>query len=349
MNFMRQGDVLLIPAKLIEATVVLPHQRQADLTLAEGEVTGHRHRVAEGKAELYRTDKAMILKVHSETALLVHEEHQPLQIPRGNWVVKIQRGYHSDHFYCASEPNTLDTFLSHLHPSISKPSIALFLSILSLSTLQVISVVPKSSASPIVNAQNNTMENVKKMRLDQDLKSWQIHLDKAKASGNRDHEASALTNIGAIYDSSNLYDKALNHYQQGLLIFRALRDRKKEAWVLNNIGATYNNLKQYDKAVESYLKAVAVCRAEGTLVSEGWILASLGNTYRLMKQYNKAIDAFQEAIKSFQTTNSQTELAETIKVLREVQQEISGIGISTVRTVITTVVTAQTQDLDLYF
>jgi hypothetical protein len=68
-----------------------------------------------------------------------------------------------------------------------------------------------------------------------------------------------------------------------------------------------------------------------------------------MKQYNKAIDAFQEAIKSFQTTNSQTELAETIKVLREVQQEISGIGISTVRTVMTTVVTAQTQDLDLYF
>jgi hypothetical protein len=103
MGFMRQGDVLLIPAGLMQATMLLPHQRRVDLILAEGEVTGHRHRIAEGKAELYRTDKAMILKVHSETALLVHEEHQPLQIPRGNWVVKIQREYHPEGFRYVSD------------------------------------------------------------------------------------------------------------------------------------------------------------------------------------------------------------------------------------------------------
>lgn len=83
----RQGDVLLKSIDNIKGHK-LPH-----LTLAEGEVTGHSHRISKGQAELYQKGDILYLKVLSETATLTHEEHKAIPIPQGNWMVKIQREY----------------------------------------------------------------------------------------------------------------------------------------------------------------------------------------------------------------------------------------------------------------
>ena len=83
----RQGDVILTVAKAIEG------KKLSHLTLAEGEVTGHSHRISEGQAELYEKDGTLYLKILSETATLTHEEHNQIQIPQGNWMVRIQREY----------------------------------------------------------------------------------------------------------------------------------------------------------------------------------------------------------------------------------------------------------------
>jgi hypothetical protein len=91
MQPIRQGDVILLPVQhtiqQIEAQK-LPH-----LTLAEGEVTGHKHRIIEGEAELYEKDGTLYLRVFSKEATLAHEEHKPISIPQGTWMVRIQREY----------------------------------------------------------------------------------------------------------------------------------------------------------------------------------------------------------------------------------------------------------------
>ncbi|BBD61672.1 hypothetical protein NIES2109_45050 [Nostoc sp. HK-01] len=87
MKAIRQGDVILLPVQQVDGQK-LPH-----LTLAEGEVTGHKHRISQGEAELSQKDGNLYLRVVSETALLTHEEHQAIPIPQGNWIVKIQREY----------------------------------------------------------------------------------------------------------------------------------------------------------------------------------------------------------------------------------------------------------------
>jgi len=88
MQPLRQGDVLLIPASKPTTGKRLDH-----LTLAEGEVTGHRHRISQGEAQLYERNGTLYLKVLSPTALLTHEEHHPITIPQGDWQVRIQREY----------------------------------------------------------------------------------------------------------------------------------------------------------------------------------------------------------------------------------------------------------------
>jgi hypothetical protein len=85
---LRQGDVLIVPSDKLATGIKLPH-----LTLAEGEVTGHRHRISSGEAELFDRDGIWYLRVISPTATLTHEEHAEVTIPQGNWEIRIQREY----------------------------------------------------------------------------------------------------------------------------------------------------------------------------------------------------------------------------------------------------------------
>lgn len=94
MQPIRQGDVILIPVDAVDETTfsqageTLPH-----LTLAEGELTGHKHQISDGEAELRDRDGTLYLTITSDAALLTHEEHQPIRIPQGRWIVRIQRQY----------------------------------------------------------------------------------------------------------------------------------------------------------------------------------------------------------------------------------------------------------------
>lgn len=87
----RQGDVLLIlrPGSVPANARKLPH-----LVLAEGEVTGHCHKIAAGKADLLEADGKKFLRVISaQGAKLVHDEHHQHVIPPGDYEVLIQREY----------------------------------------------------------------------------------------------------------------------------------------------------------------------------------------------------------------------------------------------------------------
>jgi hypothetical protein len=88
MQPIRQGDVILLPAQLDEESQPLSH-----LTLAEGEITGHRHRISAGDAELREAEGTLYLTVSSDAATLTHEEHRAIQIPQGTWMIRIQRQY----------------------------------------------------------------------------------------------------------------------------------------------------------------------------------------------------------------------------------------------------------------
>lgn len=88
----QQGDVILVKIDEIkEGAKKLDH-----LILAEGETTGHSHRITAGEVMLYDSRVGLLLEVSSDTATLTHEEHGPIAIPRGVWQVRRVREY--DHF-----------------------------------------------------------------------------------------------------------------------------------------------------------------------------------------------------------------------------------------------------------
>ena len=86
----QQGDVLIQEVDEIKGEK-LSHQ-----ILARGEVTGHAHRVSEGDVELYEQDGVLYLRVNSGTATVTHEEHMPVVLPQGDFIIRRVREY--DHF-----------------------------------------------------------------------------------------------------------------------------------------------------------------------------------------------------------------------------------------------------------
>ena len=87
----RQGDVFIIPVPAVPDDA-RPHQP----VLAEGEVTGHSHRLADPRqGQVVRAPSgSLFLNVTGAKAVVVHDEHLPVEIPRGTYEIRIQREYH---------------------------------------------------------------------------------------------------------------------------------------------------------------------------------------------------------------------------------------------------------------
>jgi len=90
MALYRHGDLL------VQTTQGIPRgaRRLNHLVLAEGELTGHSHRVAEkDAAELYDSQHELFLSVTGPRATLIHQEHGPIELPQGIYRVWRQREY----------------------------------------------------------------------------------------------------------------------------------------------------------------------------------------------------------------------------------------------------------------
>jgi hypothetical protein len=88
----RQGDVLLVPCKVVpkEAKAVVPENGR--LILARGEATGHNHSVSCEKSDLLELDGKVWL-VAGEDVGLEHQEHGTVEIASGSYWVVRQREY----------------------------------------------------------------------------------------------------------------------------------------------------------------------------------------------------------------------------------------------------------------
>lgn len=87
----RHGDVLIKPAKI--PAEAKKQDTQNGIVLAEGEVTGHAHRLSANIGALFKYDKKTYLRVTKDRAALTHEEHGKIELPAGDYEVEIQREY----------------------------------------------------------------------------------------------------------------------------------------------------------------------------------------------------------------------------------------------------------------
>lgn len=89
METYRQGDLLFrrvdtLPNDLLEVT---------DKIILRGESTGHAHKIQKGR--LFKDKNEMMFLSIPYFGVVVHEEHNPIKLPKGSYAVIRQREYSS--------------------------------------------------------------------------------------------------------------------------------------------------------------------------------------------------------------------------------------------------------------
>lgn len=86
MKWIRHGDVVLKRVDSVKGN----QKSMNECILAEGEVTGHFHKL---KGQILESvfEKERFIEIKSQEAVLSHNEHDSLTIPKGKYKVLIQR------------------------------------------------------------------------------------------------------------------------------------------------------------------------------------------------------------------------------------------------------------------
>lgn len=94
-DMIRQGDVLLVPTDASSRAAVVKRDGDGSVTLAHGEVTGHRHRLVDDHVALREPEarKTRHLSVVKTEARLLHEEHSPITVRPGQYDLPRQVEY----------------------------------------------------------------------------------------------------------------------------------------------------------------------------------------------------------------------------------------------------------------
>lgn len=89
---LRQGDVLLAQVDAMPKKADDLKRTKRGIILQEGSATGHAHRIPKRAASLHIADGVRFLRV-VEPVELVHEEHETVAIPPGDYRVSIHAEY----------------------------------------------------------------------------------------------------------------------------------------------------------------------------------------------------------------------------------------------------------------
>jgi len=88
----RQGDVFIIKTDEIPSNYQEVERDEESIVLAYGEATGHKHQIKSKNAILVKADNKIFLMVLKPVEL-IHEEHNKIELPVGNYQIINQRQY----------------------------------------------------------------------------------------------------------------------------------------------------------------------------------------------------------------------------------------------------------------
>ena len=114
--------------------------------------------------------------------------------------------------------------------------------------------------------------------------------------GDRRGEGADLGNLGQAYAALGEVERAIEHHEQALAISREIVDRRGEGSHLGNLGNAYAVLGEVERAIEHYEQALVISREIGDRRNEGISLGNLGQAYAILGEVERAIEHYEQAL-----------------------------------------------------
>jgi tetratricopeptide (TPR) repeat protein len=114
--------------------------------------------------------------------------------------------------------------------------------------------------------------------------------------GNRWVEGTTLLHLGNAYAALGEIRRAIDCQEQALRIAREVGDRHGEANALAGLGIAHRSLGDTQRAIDLHTEALVIAREVGDPRSEVSVLCGLGNVYTDLSDARSAIDCYQQAL-----------------------------------------------------
>ena len=128
------------------------------------------------------------------------------------------------------------------------------------------------------------------------LRRYEKALQIAEQLGDLSGNAIALNNIGEIYRAQGNYSEALKRYEEALQIDEQLGNLSGKAIRLNNIGGIQHAQGNYPEALKLYEEALQIAEQLGNLNGKATRLSNIGMIYRAQGNYPEALMRYEEAL-----------------------------------------------------
>ena len=124
--------------------------------------------------------------------------------------------------------------------------------------------------------------------------------------------ANITNNVAIIYQNQGKYDLALDYHYKSLKIKEKIKNSRGIGSSLHNIGLVYKLKGDYDKSLEYYFKALAARKANNDDSGTAQTLNNIGSVYESKKQYEKSTPYFEQSLKIQEKLKGQYQLAVTL-------------------------------------
>jgi CHAT domain-containing protein len=141
------------------------------------------------------------------------------------------------------------------------------------------------------------------------LQYYEQELDSIRRAGDRQAEASALSNIGMTYDDMGDRQKALDYLDRAQKLIGPNGDPHDLATLYVNLGSVYIEIGETSRGLDYEQRAVLLARQSKDPRLEGKALNNLALAYAQAGQTQKAIETYQESLRPLRAAGLPAEVA----------------------------------------
>jgi len=156
---------------------------------------------------------------------------------------------------------------------------------------------------------------------------YQLLLDQwlpvIRESAKQEIQARALNESGVAHNNLGNYDKALDYYQQSLVIAREIGDRRGEGRTLNNMSAIAHTKGDYETALDYLKQSLAIQREIGDVAGLCATLFNIGHIHWTKGEQQEAVAAWIQAY----VIAKQIGEAQALNALDNLAKQLGGAGL----------------------
>ncbi|HEY9863504.1 MAG TPA: CHAT domain-containing tetratricopeptide repeat protein [Candidatus Obscuribacterales bacterium] len=160
------------------------------------------------------------------------------------------------------------------------------------------------------------------------IQQWEEGLRLARDANNPQQESITRNFLCSVYSSLGEYPKAINCYNQLLVLNQTLEDQQTQATTLISIAKIYSQLGEYQKALDTLNQTFPLWQTVNFKTGEVATLNEMALTYFNLGEIQQALNYYNQALVIVKQLGNPTNVAAILNNIAQVESELNQFEIS---------------------